>query len=58
VVQPLELRVQLHELPRHAVDASVQVSVLAVLRVEVTLVTLPLVGLRDRRVLPVQRGTQ
>lgn len=40
-MQLLELRVQLHELPRHTVDASVQVPVLAVLPVEVQLVALP-----------------
>lgn len=44
VVQPLELRVQFHELPRHPVDASVQVPVLTVLPVEVLLVALPLLG--------------
>lgn len=44
MVQLLELRVQLHELPRHAVDASVQVPVLAVLPVEVLLVAQPALG--------------
>lgn len=44
MVQLLELRVQLHELPRHAVDAGVQVPVLAVLPVEVLLVAKPALG--------------
>lgn len=44
MVQLLELRVQLHELPRHAIDASVQVPVLAVLPVEVLLVAQPPLG--------------
>lgn len=52
VVQLLELRVQFHELPRHPVDASVQVPVLAVLPVEVLLVALPLLGAANPRVRP------
>lgn len=54
MVQLLELRVQLHELPRHAVDASVQVPVLAVLPVEVLLVALSLLGAAYPRVRPAQ----
>lgn len=54
VVQLLELRVQFHELPRHPVDASVQVPVLAVLPVEVLLVALPLLGAANSRVRPEQ----
>lgn len=54
VVQLLELRVQFHELPRHRVDASVQVPVLAVLPVEILLVALPLLGAANPRVGPVQ----
>ncbi|KAF3845045.1 hypothetical protein F7725_008208 [Dissostichus mawsoni] len=37
-VKLFELRVQLHELPRHSVNTSVEISVLAVLRVEVLLI--------------------
>lgn len=51
-MQLLELRVQLHELSRHAVDASVQVPVLAVLPVEVLLVAQPPLGAADPRVRP------
>lgn len=54
VVQLLELRVQFHELPRHPVDASVQVPVLAVLPVEVLLVALPLLRAANPRVCPEQ----
>lgn len=53
-MQLLELRVQLHELPRHAVDAGVQVSVLAVLPVEVLLVALSPLGAAYPRVRPGQ----
>lgn len=52
VVQLLELRVQLHELARHAVDAGVQVPVLAVLPVEVLLVAQPPLGAADPGVGP------
>lgn len=56
-MQLLELRVQLHELPRHAVDASVQVPVLAVLPVEVLLVALSPLGAAYPRVRP-EQGAQ
>lgn len=51
-MQLLELRVQVHELPRHAVDAGVQVPVLAVLSVEVLLVALPPLRAADAGVRP------
>lgn len=50
----LELRFQLHELAGDSVDVGVQVSVLAVLFVELLLVALPLSGAADLRVSPAQ----
>lgn len=54
VVKLLELSVQVHELLRDAVDASVQVSVLAVLLIEVQFIALSLVVAGNGRVLPAQ----
>lgn len=56
--QLLQLRVELHEPLRHAVDASVQEPVLAVILVELLLVALSLVGAGDHRVRPVEGSTR